>query len=138
MATPKGIITAWYGTSGSIPTGWQICDGTNDTPDLRSQFIAGASSNTEVGTTSGCATHTHSVTGLVDGGTHAHDVSGDLGNAGEDGASSSSGAYAVSVGHNHSYSFSLGNDGGHTHTATVSGSSVVIPPYYLMYYIMKL
>jgi len=41
---PKGIILMWYGTKESIPNGWVICDGTNQTPDLRNRFILGASS----------------------------------------------------------------------------------------------
>lgn len=37
---PKGGIIMWSGTS--IPAGWQLCDGTNGTPDLRERFIVGA------------------------------------------------------------------------------------------------
>ncbi len=37
---PKGSIIAFYGSP--FPPGWAICDGTNDTPDLRSRFIIGA------------------------------------------------------------------------------------------------
>jgi hypothetical protein len=35
------MIVMWAGTSGSIPSGWHLCDGTNGTPDLRDQFIVG-------------------------------------------------------------------------------------------------
>ncbi len=41
---PKGIILMWYGSQESIPNGWVICNGTNETPDLRNRFILGASS----------------------------------------------------------------------------------------------
>jgi microcystin-dependent protein len=34
---PKGIIVAW--TSDVAPLGWALCDGQNNTPDLRSRFI---------------------------------------------------------------------------------------------------
>lgn len=44
----KSAIPYW-GTISELKTGWQICDGTNGTPDLRSQFIRGASSDEEVG-----------------------------------------------------------------------------------------
>jgi microcystin-dependent protein len=37
---PKGVIVAW--NSSTAPYGWAICDGTNDTPDLRGKFILGA------------------------------------------------------------------------------------------------
>lgn len=37
-----GLIVAWSGTIADIPAGWQMCDGTNGTPDLRDKFIVGA------------------------------------------------------------------------------------------------
>jgi hypothetical protein len=37
----SNMICFWAGSSGSIPTGWHLCDGTNGTPDLRDQFIVG-------------------------------------------------------------------------------------------------
>lgn len=38
---PDGAIIAWYAEFGSIPDGWIICDGTNETPDLRNRFLRG-------------------------------------------------------------------------------------------------
>jgi len=39
---PTGSIIMWSGTLASIPSGWQLCDGTNGTPDLRDRFVVGA------------------------------------------------------------------------------------------------
>jgi len=39
---PAGSIIMWSGTLASIPSGWQLCDGTNGTPDLRDKFVVGA------------------------------------------------------------------------------------------------
>ena len=39
---PIGAIIMWSGLGTEIPTGWQICDGTNGTPDLRNRFVVGA------------------------------------------------------------------------------------------------
>ena len=39
---PSGIIAMWSGTNATIPTGWNLCDGTNNTPDLRNRFIVGS------------------------------------------------------------------------------------------------
>ena len=36
---PSGIISIWSGTIQTIPTGWVLCDGTNNTPDLRGRFV---------------------------------------------------------------------------------------------------
>ena len=32
----------WYGSVASIPSGWVLCDGNNNTPDLRNRFVVGA------------------------------------------------------------------------------------------------
>lgn len=54
------MVCYWYGSSGAIPSGWQLCNGTNGTPDLRDQFIlggggvlptSGGSSSTTTGST---------------------------------------------------------------------------------------
>ena len=41
-SVPSGSILMWSGTIATIPTGFQICDGTNGTPDLRDKFVVGA------------------------------------------------------------------------------------------------
>lgn len=40
---PYGSIIMFNGTS-SIPEGWQLCDGTNNTPDLTEYFISDSTS----------------------------------------------------------------------------------------------
>ena len=67
---PTGIITLWYGTIGSIPDGWVLCNGANDTPDLRDKFIVGAGSTYAVDATGGSVNHNHDFTG--DG--HSHTI----------------------------------------------------------------
>jgi len=56
---PTGLIIMWHGLLANIPTGWDLCDGTNGTPDLRNSFIRGAANAANPGTTGGSATHTH-------------------------------------------------------------------------------
>ena len=38
---PRGVIVAWSGQINSIPAGWLLCNGQNETPDLRGRFILG-------------------------------------------------------------------------------------------------
>ena len=38
---PIGVIVLWYGLANAIPSGWNLCDGANNTPDLRDRFIIG-------------------------------------------------------------------------------------------------
>ena len=37
-----GMIMLWYGSVASIPSGWVLCDGNSNTPDLRNRFVVGA------------------------------------------------------------------------------------------------
>jgi len=46
---PQGTIVAWYppnGVATTAPPSWALCDGTNNTPDLRGRFILGAGQGT--------------------------------------------------------------------------------------------
>ena len=42
---PVGVIALWSGPIASIPAGWQLCNGTNGTPDLRNLFVVGANAD---------------------------------------------------------------------------------------------
>lgn len=50
---PSGCILIWSGAADAIPTGWQLCDGSNGTPDLRGRFVLGAGTTHTVGSTGG-------------------------------------------------------------------------------------
>ena len=49
----KGMIILWYGNTNDVPTGFVLCDGNNDTPDLRDKFVVGAGSAYTPGDTGG-------------------------------------------------------------------------------------
>lgn len=78
---PSGVIVMWSGASDAIPTGWVLCDGNNNTPNLVDRFIVGAGSTYSVGATGGSNTvtlttaqmpsHTHTFTGT----SHTHTAS---------------------------------------------------------------
>ena len=50
---PRGVIVMWSGSEDSIPSGWALCNGANGTPDLRDRFIVGADKTYAVGATGG-------------------------------------------------------------------------------------
>ena len=54
-SVPAGTICIWHGSVASIPSGWALCNGDNNTPDLRSRFVygAGGDSNTKISWSNG-------------------------------------------------------------------------------------
>lgn len=62
MGEFQNIIAMWSGSSGNIPPGWQLCDGTNGTPNLRNRFIIGSQGNLNIGDTGGSTSHSHNFT----------------------------------------------------------------------------
>jgi len=132
VAIPAGAILLWSGSTGTIPSGFVICDGTNGTPDLRDRFVVGAGNTYAVDATGGSNTvtldtntlpsHTHTGTTASDG-AHTHNVSGNTSNSGThthtlSGNTSNTGA--------HTHSGSTSNTGAHTHTASFSLSNTFI------------
>jgi len=154
---PAGIITMWYGSTASVPTGWKLCDGTNNTPDLRGRFVVGAGSTYGVNNIGGSAdavtvSHSHTGTTSDPGNFISGSVSADTG--GSSGLYGSAGGVFtisnlttkfVAAGSTTSYTrgvaFNL-TAGSHTHSVTtnstgVLGTNMNLPPYYALCYIMK-
>jgi len=71
---PIGSIILWFTSLGSLPTDWQLCDGTNGSPDLRDQFVRGAGGAFSLDDQGGAETASGSTSS--DGG-HSHGASGD-------------------------------------------------------------
>lgn len=136
---PSGAIVLWSGSIGSIPVGWNLCDGTNGTPNLKDSFIVGAGNVYPVAGTGGSAntivvSHNHTATSVVTDPGHTH---------------SSNAVYLVTGG---------GISGGGTGTANAtinpnttgvtvattnqpagtSGTGANLPPYFALAYIQKL
>jgi len=154
---PTGAIIMWSGTNAAIPTGWQLCNGTNGTPDLRNRFIVGSGADYATGTNGGsdtkttaaAGTHTHSVT--VNGTTLSVPRDG-WGTTGGAPGTIASGNLVVGSGFpevsetleslrraggnrslgSHIHTASTANSGSHAHTVDVR------PRYYALAYIMKL
>ena len=50
---PIGSVLPWYGKLADIPKGFALCNGSNGTPDLRNRFIVGAGSTYSLSATGG-------------------------------------------------------------------------------------
>lgn len=50
---PIGGIIQWSGSIANIPDHYQMCDGTNGTPDLRDKFVIGAGDSYSVNDSGG-------------------------------------------------------------------------------------
>ena len=137
---PPGLILLWSGSLATIPTGWQFCDGTNGTPDLRSKFILCAGTKTvgTVGANSLAGVESLSIA-AANLPSHSHSISSDGVHGNHVTATANTGA----AGADKTIITTLGNSAAHTHggaTGTVgSGTALnVSPPYYTLAYIMKL
>jgi hypothetical protein len=127
-----GLIAIWSGATGSIPSGWTLCNGTNGTPDLRNSFIIGAGSTYAVGATGGSAdsivvSHTHTIT---DPG-HTHSLVS-TGSATSLPIVSSAGSTAGTGVTTASATTGITNQ-----STGVSGTNANLPPYYALAFIMK-
>lgn len=164
---PTGVITMWYGSTASIPSGWYLCDGTNGTPDLRDRFVVGAGSTYAVNGTGGSAnatlvshTHTATSTSTFTGsalGTHTHSITdpghthspGFISTANINSGTSDGGSVQTPAAIPSAFtgisinSASAGTPAGTVATTTTNsteGSSATnanLPPYYALAYIMK-
>ena len=68
-----GMIGMWLGALADIPYPWRLCDGNNDTIDMRDKFLKIANTSGEIGNTGGSNTHTHaSQNHTHSGGSHVH------------------------------------------------------------------
>jgi hypothetical protein len=135
-----GMIIIWSGSTGSIPAGWVLCNGSNGTPDLRDRFVIAAGSTYAVGATGGSAdaivvSHTHTATSTVTDPGHTHGIAG----------------VSATVATNSNQSYPTGSGTGvvsgsavtgitvatSNATAGTSGTNANLPPYYALAYIMK-
>ena len=151
----SGMIILWSGSTGNIPTGFVLCNGSNGTPNLTDRFVVGAGSAYGVGATGGTSSVTLSTSNLP---SHNHSFSATTSN--------------VNLSHNHGYqsanhptgsgpeqnqsggpedrtTFNVNKTTGNAlgnHNHTVSGTTGSTgsgsghenrPPYYALCYIMK-
>jgi len=141
---PTGMISLWYGSIGSVPSGWYLCDGTNGTPDLRDKFVVGAGSTYSVAATGGSTdaivvSHTHTATStstVTDPGhLHSYQYSGTAqSNGGPSGVASAVLQTANTATNTTGITVATSTTNA---SAGVSGTNANLPPYYALAYVMK-
>jgi len=150
---PTGVIVMWSGSIASIPSGWALCNGSNGTPDLRNQFIIGASvdvsGQSQTGVTGDNTKTGGSADAIVVSHTHPFSISGSTSTGGDHSHSGgcSSGATGSGPGVRPYSVTNTGTAGAHSHSFSGSGTTSAtgstgtnanLPPYYALAYIMKL
>ena len=132
---PVGGIIMWSGSTGSIPTGWALCNGGNGTPNLQDRFIVGAGNNYSPGNTGGSAdavvvSHSHTIS---DSG-HTHNFTAVLSATGNtDSGSGDREPAPASTGTTQSATTGIT-----INSAGESGTGKNLPPYYALAFIMRL
>jgi hypothetical protein len=140
---PTGVITLWYGSIGSVPTGWYLCDGSNGTPDLRNKFIVGAGSTYSVAATGGSTdaivvTHTHTATSTSTVTDPGHFHSGAVYLAASSGQNASGAPNFINSQNTGTSTTGITVATSTTNASTgTSGTNANLPPYYALAYIMK-
>lgn len=141
-----GAIAIWSGSVVNIPTGWQICDGTNGTPNLQDKFIRGWDTSIAIGSTGGTTNRNHTHT-TDQQGSHSHALSGGSHSHSTVASSSFSGGGSWDTGNDmlsyppfySTYSGQHTHAGGTsvTHSHTLTDPTDGLPEYYKVVFIMK-
>lgn len=127
---PVGGIILWSGSTSSVPTNWNLCDGTNGTPNLRDKFVVGAGTTYSVAQTGGSTSVTLTANNIPP---HAHGLSSNGQNF--DGGGSISSVQPFYNGDNVKTGSTIYDSSG---TAVGGPSAInITPPFYALAYIMR-
>ena len=143
-----GSICIWSGTVANIPTGWSLCDGQNNTVDLRDKFIIGAKQDdggvaktnvtgslSQVGGSKDAIVVSHSHTATVTDPGHNHTLTAqqNIGDYTDNGSGPDQRSAAATITSNsNTTGISVSNS-----TTGSSGTNANLPPYYALCYIQK-
>jgi len=135
---PIGGIILWSGSTGSVPDGWALCNGSNGTPNLQDRFVVGAGSGYAVDATGGSANavligHSHGTYGSESGYRHVVRAGIDAGFDWDSHTSNPNDAHYDS----NSRTDATGQNSSGSSSTTQTGTNANLPPYYALAYIMR-
>jgi len=154
--TPVGGIIMWPRPIADIPSNWALCDGTRGTPNLTGMFPFGADADRPIGETGGSANavvvdHTHTIDdSSMPNGTNGADINGIIVSTVRTANSSSTPSKdaidgiqsGIEFGDNNessvSRAFSIKTKNPDGSDGTVDGVNANLPPYYALYFIMRI
>jgi len=126
---PDNSVILFSGAINTIPSGWQLCDGTNTHPNLKNKFVVGAGDTYAVGATGGRKTIAGHVLSINEMPSHNHSYSQGWGESANKGHVGAGRALQANTPRNRTTS-SKGAGQAHSH-----GDNR--PPYHALAYICK-
>ena len=119
---PVGTILPYTGDLNKIPYGWAVCDGSHGTPDLRDRFIVGAGLSYTLKDIGGENYHQLTIKEMPK---HSHNIFSFINITGAAGGGNRNPLYRTN---SFELTFPAGDDQPHENR----------PPYYAVYYIMRI
>lgn len=138
---PVGAILLWYSTSGSLPYGYIICDGSLGTSNMLGRAVMGATVAGDLLAVGGNSAHLHPGATSSSDGNHNHSIPGGTVGTYSTYSTEDAGDNARSVAsdsHNHSYTGNNSADNGsHSHASSGNTASANNTPLAKLFYWIK-
>lgn len=137
VVCPVNGIVIWDKSYLERPDGFQVCNGSHGTPDLRDRFVYGASGDGDVGNSGGSTSHSHTNSNVNAAGGHTHFVQPYVSWEGGGPASNYGGTGSMAGPHDHQTSGNLTMDNDHTHSFGNTSTITTLPKFVRLYYLMR-
>lgn len=139
---PVGSVAMWPWALALIPAGWQLCDGSNGTPDLRKRMLLGIADDEDdddLLVSGGSDTHYHTNPNTSSEGSHGHSAAAVVTTYG--GTTSrlkTAGTSCADYDHAHWVTPAIAAGGIHVHSLGNNNPADNKPPHRKLYYIMRM
>jgi hypothetical protein len=139
---PVGSVALWPRALSLVPVGWQVCDGSNGTPDLRKKMLLGLADgedDDDLLVSGGSDTHYHTNPNANSNGSHGHSTGSVVTTYGGTVARQETAGTSCSD-HNHAHWVTPGIAVGGSHEHAI-GNNIAVenkPPHRKLYYIMRM